>query len=235
MSTLLAIDTSGPSLSVALLQEGALAFELTQQNGRTHSDDLMPAAQQALLSRGLAAQDVDCFAAVTGPGSFTGVRIGVTTAKALAHATGRPCCGINALEALACGAGGFGGLICPLQDARASQVYAAAFWGGERILADEAIALEAFLGRLEAPAWKGEACLFVGDGAVRHREEIVRRMGGRAHFAPADRMMIRAGVVGQMALSMRDAWTDYPRLLPYYLRAPQAERERLAREEKRNG
>lgn len=226
MTHILAVDTSGPSLSVALTAGDALVYECTQQNGRTHSDSLMPLVDAALRAGRLAPADVDCFACVTGPGSFTGVRIGVVTVRALSHTTGRPCLGVSALEALAAGVPFFEGLVCPMQDARAGQVYAAGFLGGAQVLPDAALPLADFLEQ----ALPYGRCCFVGDGAVAHRQAVVERMGTAAVFPPADRMVIHAADVARLALSRLETAHGWQGLRPYYLRAPQAERERLARE-----
>lgn len=227
MKRILAFDTSGPSLSVALLADTKLIFECTQQTGLTHSDRLMPMIDAALQTGGCTAADIDCFAVTVGPGSFTGVRIGVATAKALAHATGKPCIGINALEAMAHTAGLFDGMVCAMQDARAGQVYCAAFCAGQRVMGDVAEKLDILLPQLA----NEESCCFVGDGAAAHREIIEAVMGEKAVFAPADRMMIHAGSVALLAAQRPELAVSFRELLPYYLRAPQAERERLAREE----
>lgn len=223
---ILAMDTSGPSLSVALTCEGKLCYECTQRNGLTHSQSLMTLVHEALNAGRLSPAEVDCFAAVAGPGSFTGVRIAIATVKALAHATGARCIGINALETLARGMDFFGGTICALQDARAGQVYCAAWRGHERILPDEAMKLTDFLERI---ADKG-LCCFVGDGAMAHREIIVQALGENARFAPEYAMMPRASVVALLALEQMDRASGWQELSPYYLRAPQAERERAMRE-----
>jgi len=224
MRHLLAVDTSGPSLSVALLTDGALVYECVQQNGHTHSESLMVLLDAALAAARLSPADVDCFACVHGPGSFTGIRIGVSTVRALSQATGKPCIGINALEALAYGAAPFPGAVCALQDARAGQVYAAAFEHGRRLLPDRALPLVDFLGELEGP------CCFIGDGAARHRGAIAQTLGPRAHFPPEPLMALRASSAAMIALGRPGQAADHTKLLPYYLRAPQAERERIARE-----
>lgn len=231
MKTVLALDTSGPSLSVALLSCGIIRYERTQHNGLTHSDSLMPLVDEALCTVGMKPADVDCFAVVHGPGSFTGVRIGVATAKALAHATGKSCMPVSALEALAAGLPGYAGLTCALQDARAGQVYCAAFRQGEQILPDAAIKLVDFIASLKQEA----QCAFVGDGAVAHRQVIEEALGARAYFPPANHMMVRASAVAILAAEREAEWQSWQALMPYYLRAPQAERERLAREGKQGG
>lgn len=226
MTNILAMDTSGPSLSVALMQGERLTYECMLQNGMTHSQSLMPLVDAALEAGKLSPIDLDCIAVVTGPGSFTGVRIGVTTAKALAHAANKPVLGINALEAIAAGVPLFDGLVCALQDARAGQVYAAGYQGGVCVIPDAALKLEDFLALTRPYA----RCCFVGDGAVAHKAVIKTTMGERAVFAPPEAMALSAGCVAALAKSHPERAIDAKALTPYYLRAPQAERERLARE-----
>lgn len=223
MSTILAMDTSGPSLSVALLVGERLAYECTMQNGLTHSERLMKLVDQALAAEGIGPDDVDCFAAVNGPGSFTGVRLGVATAKSLAHATEKPCLGVNALEALAEGAVLFDGVVCPMRDARAGQVYAAAFVKKARVLPDEALRLDALLALL-APMGR---CCFLGDGAAKHRETIAQALGDQAIWGD---IPLRASCAARLAQRRAAEAGSWRLLAPYYLRLPQAERERAQRE-----
>ena len=115
---LLAIDTSGPVCGVAVLADGVIRYECAVQNKLTHSVNLMPMVDAALQATGLTLADLDRLAVVTGPGSFTGVRIGVSTLKGLAHGEDKPCMAVDALEAMAAGAGAFDGVVCPIQDAR---------------------------------------------------------------------------------------------------------------------
>ena len=162
--TVLAIDTSGPVAGCAVLKDGKIVHLTAMNHGLTHSETIMPAVDAALEGAGLRCGDVDVFAAVAGPGSFTGVRIGVCAAKGLAHAVGKPCAAVHALEALAMNFYGFDGLCCPILDARRGQVYCAAFdmargWP-ERALADAALPLEDFLATLP----RGRRLAFVGDG-----------------------------------------------------------------------
>lgn len=228
---ILAMDTSGPVAGVALWQDGRLTHEITAAHGLTHSQTIMPMVDQALSAAGLRPQDIDRFAAVVGPGSFTGVRIGVCSVKALAHATGKPCVAVDALEALAAGVLGFQGCVCPILDARRQQVYCAAFECAglgrpQRQLPDAALPLEAFLEQLP----KEGALLFVGDGAPVYGAAVQAALGERAMLAPGHLCALRAGAAAYLA-SLPDARElSYLELEPLYLRAPQAERERLARE-----
>lgn len=224
--TILAMDTTGPSLSVAIAREGKIVYECFQSTGRTHSERLLPMIDAALQAEGMEAAQLDALAVTVGPGSFTGVRIGAETAKALCHALEKPCVPVNALEAIARGAGAFPGVVCPLQDARAGQVYCAAYRGGERILPDGAMKLGEFLASLPEEA----ECLFIGDGAEANREKIAQAMGRRAVFAQASEMNLRAANAALLASERIETAVSWRELLPYYLRKPQAEREREARE-----
>ena len=234
---ILMIDTSGPACGVAIAREGRLVCDMQLVSGRTHSQRVMPMVEAALAMSDMAVSDIDVFGAVTGPGSFTGVRIGVSSVKALAHAAGRPCVGVDALHALAANIQAFDGVVCPILDARAQQVYGAMFRAGDvpqRLCEDEAMPLTAFLDRVEAT---DERALFLGDGVAAMRGAIEARLGGRAQFAAPQHMNLRAGSACAIAMRLAEQGetTDYLHLLPLYLRAPQAERERAAREAASHG
>ncbi len=228
---LLAMDTSGPSLSIAVFEDGILRYEAVQQNGLTHSQTLMPMVEQALQAVQAQAADLDMIAVADGPGSFTGVRIGVAAAKGLARAAGIPCLGVDALEALAYGTGDSHAVVCPIRDARAKQVYGAAFRGGQRLMDDCVLLLQEYLA---AASTLGDVLLFTGDGVAPHQEAIKEQLGARARFAPPHLLLLKAGAVGALALTRLDKAVPGADLVPRYLRAPQAERERMARE-KENG
>ena len=196
--------------------------EYTAQNRCTHSASLMQMVERALSSAGKTLADLDALAVVTGPGSFTGVRIGVATAKGLSRGAGIPCIPVDALEALSASAGLFDGVICPIQDARAGQVYGAAFQGGERILEDQALALPEFLDRVEA---LGTRYLFTGDGVPVHREAIRDRLGERAAFAPPALSYLRPAAAGSLALASSER-VDATALRETYLRPPNAQKNR---------
>ncbi|MBQ2991758.1 MAG: tRNA (adenosine(37)-N6)-threonylcarbamoyltransferase complex dimerization subunit type 1 TsaB [Clostridia bacterium] len=230
---ILMIDTSGQACGVAIARDGQIICEMQLTSGRTHSQRVMPMVDSALEMCEMQISDIDLFGAVVGPGSFTGVRIGVSTVKALAHAAGKPCIGIDALEALAANASGFDGVLCPILDARAQQVYGAMFEAGMppvRLTEDDAMKLTLFLDRVEET---GRDALFMGDGVKAFEGMIRERLGSRAHFAPAQHQGLRAGSACALAMEYAkdDAQVkDCMTLLPLYLRAPQAERERAARE-----
>lgn len=219
---ILVIDTSGPVCGAAVMDEDRVYSEFTAQNKNTHSASLMPMIEAALNAAGTEIRGLDAVAAVTGPGSFTGVRIGVATAKGLAHGAGLPCIPVDALEALGASAGEFDGIVCPIQDARAGQVYGAAFRKGERLTGDAPMKLEDYLDTVEK---LGERFLFIGDGAPVHRKAITERMGEKAVFAPAYRGYLRPSAAGSIALS-KGVSTDYLGLQATYLRPPNAQKNK---------
>ena len=226
---LFCLDTSGPVAGVALMQDGAVRYEAMAVNAFTHSQSILPMAEEAYAHTGLDISQTDYFAVTVGPGSFTGVRIGVSTVKGLAHAAGKPCIAVDALEAMAAGAQYFNGVICPIQDARAGQVYGAAFAGGtlERLLPDEPIRLEDYLEKVSA---FGQDMLFLGDGMPVHWERIEEALGPRAQFAPPHLSFLRPASAAWLAWNKRDQAVEYQKLSPLYLRPPQAERQKNLRE-----
>ncbi len=219
---ILVIDTSGPVCGTAVMDEKKVYSEYTAQNKNTHSASLMPMIEAALHSAGTELKTLDAIATVTGPGSFTGVRIGVATAKGLAHGAGLSCIPVDALEALAVSAGDFEGLICPIQDARAGQVYGAVFRQGERLTGDQPMKLEDYLEQAEK---LGDRFLFLGDGAPVHQDKISARLGGKAVFAPAFRNYLRPSAAGWIALK-KGQKTDYLGLEATYLRPPNAQKNK---------
>ncbi|HEX9062575.1 MAG TPA: tRNA (adenosine(37)-N6)-threonylcarbamoyltransferase complex dimerization subunit type 1 TsaB, partial [Clostridia bacterium] len=122
---ILALDSSSLVASVAITEDKKLLGEYNVNNGLTHSKNLMPMLTELMKTLGLKPSDIDMYAASIGPGSFTGIRIGVTSIKAMAYATGKPVASVPTLDALAYNAEGFDGVICPIMDARNNQVYTA--------------------------------------------------------------------------------------------------------------
>lgn len=226
---LFCLDTSGPVAGVALMQDGTVRYEAMAVNAFTHSQSILPMAEEAYAHTGLDISQTDYYAVTVGPGSFTGVRIGVSTVKGLAHAAGKPCIAVDALEAMAAGAQCFNGVICPIQDARAGQVYGAAFAGGtlERLLPDEPIRLEDYLEKVSS---FGQDMLFLGDGMPVHWERIEEALGSRAQFAPPHLSFLHPASAAWLAWNKRDEAVEYQKLSPLYLRPPQAERQKNLRE-----
>ena len=229
---ILAFETSAKAASVALLDGGKLLAESYQNTGLTHSQTLMVMAQDMLKSCNLDVSAVDAVAVAAGPGSFTGVRIGVAAAKGFAWGGQLPCYGVSTLEAMARSLGVYGGYIVPAMDARRNQVYTAVFHAdkGEltRVEDDMAISV-AELG--EKIKIFQEPIFLVGDGAVLCYNALLEEVSGLV-LPPEHRIHQRASGVALAAKVMADAGDpgNGAELTPNYLRLSQAERERAARE-----
>jgi len=227
---ILGLDTSGPACSVAVSKDGAILQEIVMNTALTHSETLMPAVEKALEGAGLSVRDADLISVIAGPGSFTGVRIGVCAARALAHAAGKKVVRVNSLHALAVGAPFVRGVVCPILDARRQQVYSAAFRyeNGDmpvRILEDNALPLTEFIKALP----ENEELYFTGDGVAVHENSIREMVGSRARFAPMHARILRASAACTIAEKNSEEAMDASLLTPIYLRLPQAERERNER------
>lgn len=225
---ILAFESSAKAASAALLEDGVLLGESFLNNGKTHSATLMPMVERLLSDCGVGASDLDCVAVAIGPGSFTGVRIGVAAAKGLAWAAEKPCCGISTLEAMAYQMRMHRGLICPVMDARREQVYNALFESdGEtvtRLTPDRAISILELQKELE----NAEKPIFlVGDGS-KLCYNTLKTAVPKLVFPPAHLEFQRAGGVALAAypLALQGKLTDSEKLVPNYLRMSQAERER---------
>lgn len=227
---ILAFETSAKAGSAALLRDGTLLAEYVQNNGQTHSRTLMKLAEDMLENCDLTPQAVDAVACAAGPGSFTGVRIGLAAAKGFAWGGELPLYGVSTLEAMAMSMLCFDGVICAAMDARRSQVYNALFRcnGGEltRLTEDRAISLEQLGIEL---AEYDEPQIFVGDGAVLCYNML---SGDGRRLAPEHLRMQRASGVALAAYAMAQHGVsgDAAALTPNYLRLSQAERERMERE-----
>lgn len=224
---ILGLDSSAVAGSCALCEisgeKTVLVAESFINTKQTHSQTLMPMAESMLKSAGIGFDKLDRVAVTSGPGSFTGVRIGVAAAKGLGYALGIPCTGVSALHAIALNLTGFNGIICAVMDARRSQFYNGLFKvnGGkpERITPDRAISLD----DLEAELINyNDKIILAGDGA-----ELAARLLTKvnAELAPPALRFPRAGSVCIASEEYEEV--SAPLLMPAYLRLPQAERERL--------
>jgi len=231
---ILAMDTSSVTACVGIVntQQDRILSEVFADVPLTHSQTMLPMTKTVLTQAGTTLKDVDLLAVCNGPGSFTGVRIGVAAVKGLGFEQDRLCAPVSTLEALACGLAGvpFCGIVCAAMDARCRQVYTANFLCENgtvtRMTEDEAISLDACLERLKE---YGRPVLFVGDGALLCQEAAkdpswtaapphLRYARARGIALAAKRCYERGETVSASALQ------------PLYLRLPQAERELKARQ-----
>lgn len=228
---ILAFETSAKAASVALLEGDALLGELYLNCGLTHSRTLLESAQRLLEITELTAKDIDAVACAAGPGSFTGVRIGVAAAKGFAWGRDIPCCGVSTLEAMAWQASDFSGIVCCAMDARRSQVYHTRFLAENgtltRLCPDCAVSLDEVrlaLENCEKPK------IMVGDGAQLCYNTFGTEISG-CMLAPEHRRMQRASGVALAARRLLSEGADCSgaALAPNYLRLSQAERERAER------
>ncbi len=219
---ILAVDTSAVSAGVAIIDENKILSECSTNTGLTHSRTLMPMIESALKNSEIALDSVDFFACSKGPGSFTGIRIGVAAIKGLSDGTGKKCIPVSTLEALAYNLIGRDCLAVSVMDARCNQVYCGIFKvEGEkvqRLTEDEALKIE-YLGE-KLKAFSGEI-VFVGDGA----ELCYKALGYKK--APINMMYQKGSSVALAALNYlkENEPIDGSLLMPSYLRLPQAERE----------
>lgn len=226
---ILAMDSSAGAASVSLCDDEKQIAGMTLDNGNKHSETLLPMTEDLLGHTGLSVDDIDLFAVTVGPGSFTGVRIGVSLVKGIAFGRGKPCVGVSSLEALAYNVIGTDKLICALIDARHDQFYNAMFRIEDRkvvrLCADRLVTGDTLAEEL---AKTDDAVCLVGDGAYAAKK-----------FLPGENIMsaqncLLAENAYSVALAAKKLYeqgiyTDDRRLVPVYLRASQAERERNKR------
>ena len=231
---ILALDSTAEVSTVAVCKGEKLLSEITINTGNTHSQTLLPAVEQALRMAELSVNEIDVFACSTGPGSFTGVRIGVATIKGIAYGKVKPCISVSTLEALAYNLLGFNGVICPVMNARRSQVYNALFdcTKGKltRICADRAVSISELDDELSQN--KGPIYL-CGDGYDITQKGFAKT---KTSFVPIRYRYQCAYSVAQIALEKyeHNEYLTDAELAPIYLRPSQAERERQAKLEGKN-
>ena len=232
---LLAFETSAKAASVALFDGEKLLGESYQNTGLTHSQTLLVMAKELLQQCGKAPADVQAVAVANGPGSFTGVRIGAAAAKGFAWGAEVPLFGVSTLEAMALGLGLRDGYICPVMDARRSQVYNALFYVNQgvftRVCPDRAIALSDLAEELKILS---KPVFLVGDGSILCYNALRESVPGL--ILPAEHQLHQRAIgVGLAALRQMENGisTDASALTPNYLRLSQAEREKLEREQQK--
>ena len=228
----LAIDTSANTASAAVMEDDLLLGEYILNHKKTHSQKIMPMIDALLTDLELTPQDIDIYAAAVGPGSFTGLRIGVATVKALAHAAKKPTVSVGTLEALAYNVPLTEHMIVPVIDARRENVYAAKYaWDGtlKEISAPKGITIEECIADCDdlPPA------IFLGDGAAAHRGYIQNKLGARALFPHGAAMNLRASSVAAAAMdkAKRGDTQTYIEMNPRYIKKSQAEKDLERKEE----
>ena len=233
---ILACDTSGPSASTALWLDSRLLAEMTLQGGPPHAVTMLPLVEEILRQTGKSIQDVDAFACAVGPGSFTGIRIGVSAVKAMAYATSRPAIGISTLKALAwpyaCCAGA---LVCSVLSARNNRIFAAAWQDGQPLLAEANWLDTDFLDALEQqlglyPAASQPALLLAGDVPTAFLQIDGSSRLAAIQKTPRSSALPRAAVIAELAeLELLAGAVGSPQQLkPQYLSLSQAERRKAA-------
>lgn len=226
---ILSLDTTAEVCTAAICNGDKLIAEMTVNTGNTHSQTLLPVVEQILKISGMSLNDVDYFACSTGPGSFTGVRIGVATIKGTAYGKNKPCVSVSTLEALAYNLIGYDGIICPVMNARRNQVYNALFRcnGGKitRLCPDRALSIDELDEELSS---LDERIYLVGDG---YGITVKGFKKTKTEYVP-ERIRYQSGYsVAQCALKQIDAGEIFSdsAIKPIYLRPSQAERERNER------
>lgn len=228
---LLALETSTHFGSLALLDENRLYGEKIFYSERTHSERLLPFVDELLRELSHSLSDIDCFAVATGPGSFTGLRISLSTVKAFALAHKKPVIGISTLEALSLNGMFYPGIVCPLLEAGRDEFYAAAylFSQGERIFCVEPslLSYQKLVEVLKESALKmniEKPILLIGE--VAHERRILFEAEKNTfEWAPASLSLPRASYVGHLALKLaqKGLFQDPEHLVPTYIRLPKAQ------------
>lgn len=224
---ILAFDSCGKTASVAVYDDKVIG-EVYIDTKQTHSATLLPSADWLLSSLGMKVADMDYIAAAVGPGSFTGVRIGMAAAKGMAAGAGLKCVGVSSLHAAAYAAKDCGGLVCAVMDARCGQVYNANFRVDngvvQRVCEDRALAIDALIDEV-----KGEKnVLLIGDGALLCCDRFAER-GAACRIAGEGRVGVSAGNVALIAAENAANAVTPEAFAVNYIRLSQAERERNAR------
>ena len=223
---ILAIDSTAITASCAVTEDEKLLAQSFVNVGLTHSQTLLPLIDDTLRNAKVKIESIDRFVVCAGPGSFTGVRIGVSTVKGLAFTKNVECVGVSTLDAIACSSGVFSGVICAVMDARCNQVYNALFRAAngktERLCPDRALSIDELTEELKE---YNEDILLAGDGA----ELCFNKMNGTIPVTLAPQNVRFQSGFGAAIASLRDEYADKcvkPNdLTPIYLRLPQAERE----------
>ena len=219
-------SSSSKVATVAILKDDVLLGEYILNDKREHSVILMPLIENLLKECNLSIDDIDGYVVSKGPGSFTGLRIGMATIKGMSFGNNKPYISISSLDALAYNLISFNGIICPIMDALRENVYTALYKNNndslEKIMDYTALDIDELVNLLKD---KNEEVIFVGDGLYKHKKYICDNFP-KAHFAPVHLNIIRASSLGELGLNLlKNGICDDSNSAPIYLKKPQAERE----------
>jgi tRNA threonylcarbamoyladenosine biosynthesis protein TsaB len=224
---LLAVDTATESCGVAMIADGRIRAEFNLNLGGTHTKHILTAIDAVLSLSGASIADIDVYAVTRGPGSFTGLRIGVSTMKGLAFATGKPIVGISSLEILAHQAGGDSALVCAMIDARRNEIYWRVYRRKGDILiccGDEQVGpVEDLAGQID------DRCMFIGNAALQYASRLPGLVKHEIQWPPAVDNAIRPAVLAQLAWQrfQQGQVDDVETLVPVYIRKSDAEKMRM--------
>ena len=220
---ILALDTATRSCSVAIVDGESVLAELTRGHSQTHSRHLLDLINTVCGIADLRVEDLDGFAVTIGPGSFTGLRIGISTIKGLAYSLSKPVVGVSSLDALAWQCAQNAYLICPLLDARKKEVYTCRYhFKNNELKKNDSERVASFA---EAVDGIKEPSVFVGNAVELYHENISAKLGELAHFAAWGQHTIRASSIARLSMTgfYRQQTDDVALLLPQYIRKPDAE------------
>lgn len=221
---ILSVDSSSVTASVAITENGKILSEKFINNGLTHSQTLMPMVESAINDSGVSINDIDLFAITNGPGSFTGVRIGIASVKGMSDALNKKCIAVSTLEAIAEPLKNQDVIACAVMDARCNQVYTALFNNGNRLCEDKAILIDELGEELKQ---YDKRIVFIGDGSVLCYEKLCENILN-CEVADENIRYVHGSSVGFTAEEkIKNGYEpiNSADLVPFYLRLPQAERE----------
>lgn len=221
---ILSLDSTSVTASVAISENGVVLAENFINNGLTHSQTLMPMVEKTLTDSNKNIKDVDLFAITNGPGSFTGVRIGIASVKGMADALNKKCMAVSTLEAIAEPLKDEDSIACAVMDARCNQVYTAIFENGNRLCEDKAILIDDLGEELKQYDKK---IVFIGDGAELCYNKLCESLKN-VEIANENILYVHASSICRLAedkVKNNEEFIDSAKLVPFYLRVPQAERE----------
>jgi len=223
---LLAVDTATESCGVAIIADGCIQAELSLYLGGTHTKYILKAIDAVLGLSEVGLFDIDAFAVTRGPGSFTGLRIGISTMKGLAFSTGKPIVGVSSLDVLAHQAGGESALVCPMIDARRNEIY----WCVYRRKGDALTRLrDEQVGPIDSLAGQiGDSCMFIGNAAPTYASQLPRLVKYAIQWPSAIDNAIRPAMLAQLAWQrfQQGHVDDVETFVPVYIRKSDAERMR---------